>query len=267
MKNKRAFSLVEVLAVAAITVMMFGLFSVALGGLQKSISISKKNIGLNSEAEYILQVIHGDIKNMVPPSLFSPVRMDFEKKRMEVFLSREKGYKESREITLIGYTHERNDRQGTLTRYARSVGWNDSFFGVLDGNPANLTQAHIASPDLFRGIGDEVSQNVVDIAFFYHYHQMKNDERVISTGPLKSDYVLEAITVSVILADLSTLPAGSLEIQSKPISLEPTIFKSEGAKGNNFPWIDRLAFFEQEIGKNKSSKVVVYSLFRTVAVD
>ncbi len=265
--TSRGFTLVELMVVVIITVMILALLSMTFGGLQKSISISQRGLNDVAEGELILQVVQQDIRSKVSESLSSPVRYKVGDQWLDLFLCNTKGYQGERQVSLVGYGVEKQGKHFRLLRYARSIGWEDAFFGTtavaganaLDGSSFRLT------PDYLKNQGEELSTRVIDFSIYYRYWEEKTKTMWMSREPLKEEgYQLKGMMVGVVLSNIRELNIEGYE------GIEATKIGKQAIRGGKaterLPWLQRFAQVDQALAKLSDKRVNSHHFFRTVEV-
>ncbi|MES2310346.1 MAG: type II secretion system protein [Verrucomicrobiota bacterium] len=269
MKNSRAFTLIELMAVVVMTIMICSLLVMTFESLQKSISISRRNLTSVVEAEFILQTVQQDLRSMVSSRLSSPIRYSLEGQILDLFLCNEKGYQGERCVSLIGYELDRRSKGARLLRYARSIGWDDSFFGVtsvLRGNALDASAFRL-TPQLLKSQEEELSNRVIDFTLYYHYFDSKNNVLWISREPLNEGYKLQAITVSFVVSNLFSLGVNEfVGIEDTPQILSRRERRS-GSEEGRLPWFERFDEVNLALGKIKDKRIVSQHFFRTVEIE
>ncbi|MES2308465.1 MAG: type II secretion system protein [Verrucomicrobiota bacterium] len=265
---KRGFTLIELLVVVAITLLICSMATMTFDGLQRAISISRRGLDSVSEAEFLLQIIQRDLRNSVDSNLSEPILREVGKKKTDYFLSNLKGYEGDRHVSLLGYSLDRDSSGSKLYRYSRSIGWDNSIFGTtLQAHDNALDSAAVGlKNDFFENEGDEISRNVVDIAFYYHYLDKKNHTISISRKPIKGELPLHAITVSLLISNLYTQGSGEGIDWERIEGQIQNVYLRKELDRDPLPWMERFDRAHQELTKLKGPRVNIDHFYRTIEV-
>ena len=268
MSSNRGHTLVELMVAMVISILILSFLTWTFNGLQKTIWKSQQIINQASDVELILELLRRDIRNVVHPSLSSPVQWSNDQGKADVFLCNIPGYQGDRKVTMVGYQFNRKGGKTNLIRKDRSIQWDHPSFGFigtkelgihpLDNNPLR---------EWIQDPGEVISEQILDFVFYYHYRKSGEEAIVITTKPDSQFGDLRCITSFVVFMSPPKEEISALLSRVEVLFGKEEYQKKESFAGAPLPWIQRFEAIQGILSAMEKKELKLCPVYRSVEVS